>query len=210
MARYIGPVCRLCRREGEKLFLKGERCYSAKCAVERRESPPGQHGKSRSRGGRSDFKAQLREKQKVKRIYGVLEKPFRLIFARAARKTGVTGTELLVNLERRLDNVVYRLGFGSSRKQARQFVRHGHVVVNGKLVDIPSFVVGVGDTVEIEEKSKKNPLIASAMEAAVGRLIPEWLSLEKSEARGTVKAIPTREQLPPTLREQLIVELYSK
>jgi small subunit ribosomal protein S4 len=198
----------MCRREGEKLFLKGERCYSAKCAVERRESAPGQHGKAR--GAKSDFKAQLREKQKVKRIYGMLERPFRLVFERAANKTGVTGTELLVSLERRLDNVVYRLGFGSSRKQSRQLVRHGHVVVNGKLVDIPSFLVSVGDTVEIDERAKKNIQIAGSMEAATGRMIPEWLSLEKGDVRGSVKAMPTREQLPPTLREQLIVELYSK
>ncbi len=208
MARYCGSVCRLCRREGEKLFLKGERCYTGKCAVEKREGGPGQHG--RGRQAFSNFKIQLREKQKVKRSYGLLEGKFRDTFDRAARTKGVTGTELLVLLERRLDNVVYRLGLGSSRRQARQIVNHGHVLVNGKRVSIPSYTVSTGDVVEVAEASKKNPLVVAAMEAAKSRIIPEWLSLDQTAVRGTVNSVPTREQLPPTIREQLIVELYSR
>ena len=208
MARYCGSVCRLCRREGEKLFLKGERCYTGKCAVEKREGGPGQHG--RGRQAFSNFKIQLREKQKVKRSYGLLETKFRDTFDRASRAKGVTGTELLVLLERRLDNVVYRLGLGSSRRQARQIVNHGHVLVNGKRVSIPSYSVTPGDVVEVAEASKKNPLVVAAMEAAKSRNIPEWLSLDQAAVRGTVNSVPTREQLPPTIREQLIVELYSR
>jgi small subunit ribosomal protein S4 len=208
MARYCGSVCRLCRREGEKLFLKGDRCYTGKCAVEKREGGPGQHG--RGRQAFSNFKIQLREKQKVKRSYGLLEGKFRDTFDRAARTKGVTGTELLVLLERRLDNVVYRLGLGSSRRQARQIVNHGHVLVNGKRVSIPSYTVSTGDVVEVAEASKKNPLVVAAMEAAKSRMIPEWLSLDQAAVRGTVNSVPTREQLPPTIREQLIVELYSR
>jgi small subunit ribosomal protein S4 len=208
MARYCGSVCRLCRREGEKLFLKGERCYTGKCAVEKREGGPGQHG--RGRQAFSNFKIQLREKQKVKRSYGLLEGKFRDTFDRAARTKGVTGTELLVLLERRIDNVVYRLGLGSSRRQARQIVNHGHVLVNGKRVSIPSYTVSTGDVVEVAEASKKNPLVVAAMEAAKSRMIPEWLTLDQAAVRGTVNSVPTREQLPPTIREQLIVELYSR
>ena len=208
MARYCGSVCRLCRREGEKLFLKGERCYTGKCAVQKREGGPGQHG--RGRQSFSNFKIQLREKQKVKRSYGLLEGKFHDTFTRAARKKGVTGTELLVLLERRLDNVVYRLGLGSSRRQARQIVTHGHVLVNGKRVSIPSYTISAGDVVEVAEASKKNPLVIAAMEAAKSRIIPEWLSLDQAAVRGTVNSVPTREQLPPTIREQLIVELYSR
>jgi small subunit ribosomal protein S4 len=208
MARYCGSVCRLCRREGEKLFLKGERCYTGKCAVEKREGGPGQHG--RGRQAFSNFKIQLREKQKVKRSYGLLETKFRDTFDRASRAKGVTGTELLVLLERRLDNVVYRIGLGSSRRQARQIVNHGHVLVNGKRVSIPSYCVSPGDVVEVAEASKKNPLVIAAMEAAKSRNIPEWLSLDQAAVRGTVNSVPTREQLPPTIREQLIVELYSR
>lgn len=208
MARYCGAVCRLCRREGEKLFLKGERCYTGKCAVEKREGGPGQHG--RGRQAFSNFKIQLREKQKVKRSYGLLEGKFRDTFDRAARTKGVTGTELLVLLERRIDNVVYRLGLGSSRRQARQIVNHGHVLVNGKRVSIPSYTVSTGDVVEVAEASKKNPLVVAAMEAAKSRMIPEWLTLDQAAVRGTVNSVPTREQLPPTIREQLIVELYSR
>lgn len=208
MARYCGSVCRLCRREGEKLFLKGERCYTGKCAIEKREGGPGQHG--RGRQAFSNFKIQLREKQKVKRSYGLLEGKFRDTFDRAASSKGVTGTELLVLLERRLDNVVYRLGLGSSRRQARQIVNHGHVLVNGKRVSIPSYTVSTGDVVEVAEASKKNPLVVAAMEAAKSRIIPEWLSLDQAAVRGTVNSVPTREQLPPTIREQLIVELYSR
>ncbi len=208
MARYCGSVCRLCRREGEKLFLKGERCFTGKCAVEKREGGPGQHG--RGRQAFSNFKIQLREKQKVKRSYGLLETKFRNTFERAASAKGVTGTELLVLLERRLDNVVYRLGFGSSRRQARQVVNHGRILVNGKKISIPSYTVSPGDVVEVAEKGKNNALIIAAMEAAKSRVIPEWLSLDQAAARGTVNSVPTREQLPPTVREQLIVELYSR
>jgi len=208
MARYCGAVCRLCRREGEKLFLKGERCYTGKCSIEKREGGPGQHG--RGRQAFSNFKVQLREKQKVKRAYGVLEKQFRDTFERAASAKGVTGTELLVRLERRLDNIVYRLGLGSSRRQARQLVGHGHVLVNGKRVSVASYVVNTGDVIEIAEGSKQNPLVVAAMEAARSRVVPEWLSLDQAAVRGTVNALPTREQLPPTIREQLIVELYSR
>ena len=208
MARYCGSVCRLCRREGEKLFLKGERCFTGKCAVEKREGGPGQHG--RGRQAFSNYKIQLREKQKVKRSYGLLETKFRNTFEHAASTKGVTGTELLVLLERRLDNVVYRLGFGSSRRQARQVVNHGRILVNGKKISIPSYTVSPGDVVEVAEKGKSNPLIIAAMEAAKSRVIPEWLSLDQAAARGTVNSVPTREQLPPTIREQLIVELYSR
>jgi small subunit ribosomal protein S4 len=176
--------------------------------VEKREGGPGQHG--RGRQAFSNFKIQLREKQKVKRSYGLLEGKFRDTFDRAARTKGVTGTELLVLLERRIDNVVYRLGLGSSRRQARQIVNHGHVLVNGKRVSIPSYTVSTGDVVEVAEASKKNPLVVAAMEAAKSRIIPEWLSLDQAAVRGTVNSVPTREQLPPTIREQLIVELYSR
>jgi small subunit ribosomal protein S4 len=198
----------LCRREGEKLFLKGERCYTGKCSIEKREGGPGQHG--RGRQSFSNFKIQLREKQKVKRSYGLLEKRFRAIFEEAASAKGVTGTELLVLLERRLDNVVYRIGLGSSRRQARQIVTHGHVLVNGKRVSVPSYTVSPGDVVEVAEKSKKNPLVVAAMESARSRVIPEWLALDQQAVRGTVNSVPTREQLPPSFREQLIVELYSR
>ena len=208
MARYCGSVCRLCRREGEKLFLKGDRCYTGKCAIEKREGGPGQHG--RGRQAFSNFKIQLREKQKVKRSYGLLEKKFRDTFGRAARSKGVTGTELLVLLERRLDNVAFKLGFGSSRRQARQFINHGHVLVNGKRVSIPSYIISTGDVVELAEASKKNVLVVAAMEAAKSRIIPEWLTLDQAAVRGTVNSLPTREQIPPTFREQLIVELYSR
>jgi small subunit ribosomal protein S4 len=198
----------LCRREGEKLFLKGERCFTGKCAVEKREGGPGQHG--RGRQAFSNYKIQLREKQKVKRSYGLLEGKFRNTFEIAASTKGVTGTELLVLLERRLDNVAYKLGFGSSRRQARQIVNHGLVLVNGKRVSIPSYTVSPGDVVEVAEKSKKNPLVIAAMEAAKSRVIPQWLSLDQQAVKGTVNSVPTREQLPPTIREQLIVELYSR
>ncbi|NBW40156.1 30S ribosomal protein S4 [bacterium] len=208
MAKYTGPVCRLCRREGEKLFLKGERCYTSKCTVERREGGPGQHGKGRQQF--SDYKVQLRAKQKVRRSYGVLEKKFRDYFKVAAKSKGVTGTELLQQLETRLDNIVYRLGFGTSRAHARQVVNHGHIVVNGKRVDIPSFKVRVGDVVEVREKSKKDLSIGAAVALGESRSIPEWLNLDREQFRGTVVALPTREQMPQSYQEQLIVELYSK
>lgn len=208
MAKYTGPVCRLCRREGEKLFLKGERCFTSKCSVERREGAPGQHGKGRQ--SRSDYKIQLRAKQKVRRSYGVLERKFRQYFQKAAKTKGVTGTELLINLERRLDNVVFRLGFGSSRSHARQVVNHGHIRVNGKRVNIPSFSVAIGDVVEVADGARSDVSIIGAMAAGEARSIPEWLSLERNAFRGTVTAYPTREQMPQSYQEQLIVELYSK
>ena len=209
MARYIGPVCRLCRREGMKLFLKGERCYTDKCAIEKRNVPPGQHGRSR-KAKMVGYGVQLREKQKVKRTYGVLESQFRRYFEAADRQKGVTGELLLQMLERRLDNVVYRLGFATSRAQARQLVRHGHFDVNGRKVDIPSFAVRSGDTVAIRTASQKNPTIAHAMEEVKGRGIPEWLAFDASALSGRVAQLPTREQINLPVQEQLIVELYSK
>ena len=209
MARYIGAVCRLCRREGMKLFLKGERCYTDKCAIEKRNVPPGQHGRSR-KAKVVGYGIQLREKQKVKRTYGVLENQFRRYFEAADRQKGVTGELLLQMLERRLDNVVYRLGFATSRAQARQLVRHGHFDVNGRKVDIPSFSVRSGDTVAIRTASQKNPTITHAMEEVKGRGIPEWLAFDGGALSGRVAQLPTREQINLPVQEQLIVELYSK
>ena len=209
MARYIGPVCRLCRREGMKLFLKGERCYTDKCAIEKRNFPPGQHGKTR-RAKLAGYGLQLREKQKVKRIYGVLEDQFRLYFRTAERTRGITGELLLQLLERRLDNVVYRLGLATSRPQARQLVRHGHFLVNGKKVDIPSYSVRQGDIVTVLGRSQKGPTIEHAMEEVKGRGIPEWLSFDANAITGRIVSMPTREQINLPVQEQLIVELYSK
>ena len=209
MARYAGPVCRLCRREAMKLFLKGERCYGEKCAIERRNVPPGQHGKGR-RQRLMGYGLQLREKQKVKRMYGVLERQFRRYFEEADRQKGVTGETLLQLLERRLDNVVYRLGFAASRPQARQLVRHGHFTVNGRRADVPSFSVKAGDVVAVRGSSAKNPAILYAMEEVKGRGIPEWLALDGQTLSGRLTAAPTREQLNLPVQEQLIVELYSK
>ena len=209
MARYIGPVCRLCRREGMKLFLKGERCYTDKCAIEKRNVPPGQHGRSR-KAKMVGYGVQLREKQKVKRTYGVLENQFRRYFEAADRQKGITGELLLQMLERRLDNVVYRLGFATSRAQARQLVRHGHFTVNGKKVDIPSFSVRLGDVVAIRSSSAENPAIQHAMEEVKGRGIPEWLLFDPTAHSGRVSSLPTREQINLPAQEQLIVELYSK
>jgi len=209
MARYIGPVCRLCRREGMKLFLKGERCYTDKCAIEKRNVPPGQHGRAR-RQKIVGYGIQLREKQKVKRTYGVLENQFRRYFEAADRQKGITGELLLQALERRLDNVTYRLGFATSRAQARQLVRHGHFTVNGRKVDIPSYPVRVGDTVAVRPTSGENPTIGHAMEEVKGRGIPEWLLLDADKKAGTVSSLPTREQINLPVQEQLIVELYSK
>ncbi len=209
MARYIGPVCRLCRREGMKLFLKGERCYTDKCALEKRNVPPGQHGRAR-RAKMVGYGIQLREKQKVKRTYGVLESQFRRYFEAADRQKGITGELLLQMLERRLDNVVYRLGFATSRAQARQLVRHGHFTVNGKKVDIPSYAVRRGDTVAVRSTSGQNPTIQHAMEEVKGRGIPDWLLLNPSALSGSVSQLPTREQINLPVQEQLIVELYSK
>ncbi len=208
MARYRESVCRLCRREGMKLFLKGDRCFTNKCAVERRNFPPGQHGKRRSKI--LGYGIQLREKQKVKRFYGVLEGQFRLTFEKAERMRGVTGENLLSLLERRLDNVVHRLGFTGSRPQARQLVRHGHVRVNGRKVNVPSMIVPQGAVVSIKDKSRTNPLIASAVETAKGRGIPAWLELDAAQFQGKVVALPKREDVSIPVSEKLIVELYSK
>jgi small subunit ribosomal protein S4 len=208
MARYLGPVCRLCRREGEKLFLKGERCYTGKCAVERRPGAPGVHGQARQ--STSGYKTQLREKQKTKRIYGLVEKGFKKYYTEASRRRGVTGSQMLIDLERRLDNIVYRLGFGFSRRSSRQLVSHGLVLVNGKPVTIASFLVREGDSVEVIENAKKNVNVQGSMAAASSRIIPEWLSLDKDAVRGTVVALPKREQFAQNINEQLIVELYSR
>jgi small subunit ribosomal protein S4 len=208
VARYRESVCRLCRREAMKLFLKGDRCFTNKCAIERRNFPPGQHGKRRSKI--LGYGIQLREKQKLKRFYGVLEGQFRLTFEAAERMRGVTGENLLSLLERRLDNVVHRLGFSGSRAQARQLVRHGHVRVNGKKVNVPSYVVVAGAVVSVKEKSKANPLIAGAVETAKGRGVPAWLELNASEFQGKVLALPKREDVALQVNEKLIVELYSK
>ena len=209
MARYRGSVCRICRRENMKLFLKGDRCYSDKCAFDRRSYAPGQHGQRR-RGKVSDYGIQLREKQKVKRLYGLSEKQFRLFFSRADRQKGITGTNLLVLLERRLDNVVYRLGFVNSRAQGRQFVRHNHFLVNSKKVNIPSYMIQAEDVIEVREKSKKIQSINDSLDAVVRRGIPQWLELEKENFRGMIKGFPVREDITMPIQEQLIVELYSK
>lgn len=209
MARYVGPVCRLCRREGMKLFLKGERCYGERCAVERRNVPPGHHGKGR-KAKLQGYGLQLREKQRVKRMYGVLEGQFRRYFKEADRRKGITGETLLQLLERRLDNVVYRLGFATSRPQARQLVRHGHFLVNGRRADIPSYSLRAGDQVSVKTASAGNAAIAYAMEEVKGRGIPEWLELDVEGLAGRLASIPTREQLNLPVQEQLIVELYSK
>jgi len=209
MARYRGPVCRLCRREGMKLFLKGERCYKEKCAIERRNVPPGQHGQGRRRKVRA-YGLQLREKQKLRRIYGLLEAQFRRTFDDANRKKGVTGENLLNFLEVRLDNVVYSLGFATSRNQARQLVRHGHIQVDGHRVDIPSFRVKTGMAISVQEKSNKVPSITDAVEFAQGRGIPPWLELDRAALTGKVLEVPTREDIRYPIQEQLIVELYSR
>jgi small subunit ribosomal protein S4 len=192
-----------------KIFLKGDRCYSDKCAFDRRGYPPGQHGQRRGRK-MSDYGIQLREKQKVKRMYGLSEKQFRLFFARADRQKGVTGTNLLIALERRLDNVVYRLGFVNSRTQGRHFVKHNHFIVNGKKVNIPSFLVKMGDVVEVRDQSHKMKAIGDALDAVVRRGVPQWLDLEKDNKKGVVKGFPVREDLTMPMQEQFIVELYSK
>lgn len=209
MARNIGAACRRCRRENLKLFLKGDRCYSDKCAFERRAFGPGQHGQSRFRK-MSDYAVQLREKQKVKSIYGMLEKQFKLTFQKAESQKGVTGENLLIMLERRLDNSVFRSGFASSRSQARQLVRHKHILVNGKKVNIPSFLVSENDVITLKEKSRANAAINESLEAVARRGVPSWLELEKDSYKATVKALPNREELTLPIQEQLIVELYSK
>ncbi|MEZ4754490.1 MAG: 30S ribosomal protein S4 [Bdellovibrionota bacterium] len=208
MARYRGPVCRLCRREGEKLFLKGERCFSSSCSVEKREGGPGQHG--RGRQSRSDYKTQLREKQKTKRLYCLTEGQFRKYYEVASHGKGVTGTDMLVGLEARLDVVVQRAGFAPSITSSRQVVIHGHVKVNDRRVDIPSYKVKVGDIVSISEKMKSNPLVISAVTAAASRGGCEWIIVDKDKLTATVGSTPTRDQLSQTVNEQLIVELYSR
>jgi len=208
MARYTGSVCRLCRREGAKLFLKGTRCYTKKCAFERRPSPPGQHGVRRRKMG--DFGIQLREKQKVRRVYGVLERQFQNYFQEAETHTGVTGEYLLRSLETRLDNVVFRLGFASSRAQARQLVAHGHFAVNGVPTDIPSFEVKPGDRIEVRESRREREPFKLAKETLRSHQAPEWLSLEPARLAGAVVSLPRRDQMPLDLNEQLVVEYYSR
>lgn len=209
MARYTGSACRLCRRENQKLFLKGDRCYSDKCAFDKRGFPPGQHGQRRGRKV-SDYGVQLREKQKVKRLYGLSEKQFRIFFERAERQKGVTGHNLLIMLERRLDNVLYRMGFSNSRSQSRQYLTHSHFLVNGKKVDIPSYQVKPGDIIELREKSRHIQSMVDSLDAVVRRGIPQWLEMRKDTLSGQVKALPTREDITTPIQEQLIVELYSK
>lgn len=209
MARYTGPVCRLCRRERIKLFLKGDRCFKEKCAIERRAYPPGQHGNRRGRRIQG-YGLQLREKQKVKRIYGVLESQFRTYFEEADRRKGITGENLLIMLERRLDNVIFSLGFAGSRAQARQLVRHGHVLIDGRKVSVPSYQVKASQAITVKEASKKNPLVRSSVETARGRGIPEWLELDADNVSGKVTRLPAREDIKLPIQEQLIVELYSR
>ena len=208
MARYTESKCRLCRREGEKLFLKGDRCYTDKCAFERRAYPPGQHGRMRKKP--SDYALQLREKQKVRRLYGILENQFRNYFTKAESQKGVTGTNLLRLLETRLDNVVYRLGFANSREQARQLVRHGHFELNGRRVNIPSLQVREGDAIQVRERSRKVPAFQEAQEVIARRGCPEWIEVDSTQFKGSVKALPQREDITFPINEQLIVELYSK
>ena len=209
MARHTESVCRLCRRENLKLFLKGERCYTEKCAYDRRNYPPGQHGQDRKKF--SDYGTQLREKQKVKRMYGILENQFRNIFKEADRQKGITGETLLVLLERRLDNIVYRLGFANSRDEARQLVRHNHFLVNQSKVNIASYLVKPGDVIELREKSKKVVRILEALEGVARRGVPQWLELDKDQMTGQIKALPAREDMISIpIQENLIVELYSK
>lgn len=208
MARYLGSVCRLCRRENLKLFLKGERCYSDKCAIERRNYPPGQHGQRRPKF--TEFSIQLREKQKVKRMYGLLEKQFRGTFDLAAKAKGITGEALLVLLERRLDNVTYRLGFASSRADARMLITHKHLMVNGKRMSIPSYFVRAGDVISVREKSRKIGRIISAMDGSQRRGVPEWAEVDREAYTGKINVLPTRSEISATINEKLIVELYSK
>lgn len=211
MARYRDAVCRLCRREGAKLFLKGDRCFKPSCAIEKRgTNPPGQHGGNRRRRQASGYGLQLREKQKVKRIYFVLEKQFRNYFQKASSQKGITGENLLFLLERRLDNAVYRAGFATSRPQARQLVNHGHIEVNGRKVDIPSFQVKVGDVITVKSASRKNPHVEGAWQTATGRGRPPWITSGATDFSVQIGALPTREDIDANINEQLIVELYSK
>ena len=209
MARYTDSSCRLCRREGLKLFLKGDRCYSEKCSFERRGYAPGDHGQSHKKQ-QSDYGTQLREKQKLKRMYGLLEKQFHGNFEKADRQKGITGTNLLVLLERRLDNMIFRLGFANSRVEARQLISHSHFLINGKAVNIPSYLLKAGDEVTIKEGSRKINRILEAMETVARRGVPHWLGLDKDNFKATIKMLPVREDLTMPVQEQLIVELYSK
>ena len=209
MARYTGPVCRLCRREGMKLFLKGERCYTGKCAIDRRAYAPGQHGQARAKKP-TEYGLQLREKQKARRMYGVMEKQFRHYFDEAARRKGVTGENLLTLLERRLDNVIFHLGFASSRAEARQLVNHGHFTINGKKVDIASYSVRAGEVIAVKEGSKSSPRMKQLLENLGSRTVPGWLSLDANTAAGTIVALPTREDIQLPIQEHLIVEKYSR
>lgn len=208
MARYTGPQCKLCRREGLKLYLKGDRCYSAKCAIDRRSYPPGQHGQSRKKV--SEYGTQLREKQKVRRIYGVMEKQFRTYFAKADRQQGITGENLLRLLERRMDNVIFRIGLGASRVEARQLVCHGHFIVNGRKVDIPSFLVKVGDVIAVRDSSKESPRVKELMERAAEKSHPAWVEYDSDAAQGRIVAMPRRDEIDAPIQEHLIVELYSR
>jgi small subunit ribosomal protein S4 len=211
MARYTGSVCKHCRREGQKLFLKGQKCYTEKCPVERRAYPPGQHGPAQARRRKqSDYATQLREKQKVKRIYGLQERQFRNLFGAAVRKGGVTGENLLIGLETRLDNVIFRLGFASSRNQARQLVRHRHVEVNGEVVDVPSYQIRAGDDVAVRAPSREIEVVEVNLGSRVRPKLPEWLSLDDKNRVARVVRVPTRDDIPMEIQEQLIVELYSK
>ena len=209
MARYTGAVCRLCRREGQKLFLKGDRCYTDKCALERRSYAPGQHGNARNKK-LSEYGVQLREKQKARRYYGVLESQFAEYFEMATKRKGMTGENLLAILESRLDNVVYRLGFAMSRAEARQLVRHGHFTVNGKKVNIPSYLVSVGETIELKETSRSLDKFKGSLEANASRVVPKWLDMDKTHNVAKVVAVPAREDIDLPIEEHLIVELYSK
>jgi len=210
MAKYTGPVCRLCRREGLKLYLKGDKCYSDKCSFTRRSYAPGQHGQGQARKKVSEYGIQLREKQKARRVYGILERQFRNYFEKAERQKGITGENLLVMLERRLDNVVYRLGFADSRVQSRQLVRHGHFTVNGRRVDIPSYLVKSGEVIQLQENSKQSPLFKDIMESAAHKTVPAWLELSASDMSGKIVRYPTREEIDIPIAEHLIVELYSR
>ncbi len=211
MARYTGPACKLCRRETQKLFLKGRKCYTEKCPIERRAYPPGQHGPAQARRRKqSEYAVQLREKQKVKRMYGLHEKQFRNLFEKASKRDGITGENMLISLETRLDNVIFRMGFSVSRSAARQFVRHRHVEVNGRLVDVPSYEVTSGDEVAVHAKSKDIALVQESLEARTRPPLVEWLALDEKNRVGRITRRPTRQDIPLAVQEQLIVELYSK
>jgi len=208
LARYLESKCKLCRREGEKLFLKGEKCFTDKCAIERRNYPPGHHGQKKGR--LSDYGSQLREKQKIRRIYGVLEKQFRIIYKQADKQRGVTGDNLLQQLESRLDNVVYLMGFGASRAESRQIIRHDSILVNGNRVNIPSYIVAPGDAIEVNQQSKDQLRIKTSLESADNRGFPSWIEVDVKNMKGTFKNKPDRSDLPSTINESLVVELYSK